>query len=160
MTTQNVKHEKTDNTYLFTFSPKGNTKNYNFAYYDHLGEYFRYWHKCMKSFEINPELNASGNLHYHGYFVLKDQYKWFKSILPKMKYHGLVKINRVEYSLQDAMIYCRKDNELMNKLITLYPVPYTDKCQTVNDLPEILPIQNTINKYMVELLDPDRDETE
>lgn len=157
MTTQNGNDEK----YLFTFSPIGTTKNYNFAYYDHLGDYFRHWHQCMESFEINPELNASGNLHYHGFFILKNKYKWFKSILPKMKYHGMVKINKVHCDLQKAMEYCRKDRELMNKLITIYPVPYTDKSQTVKDLPKILPIEKTMDQYFKtyidDLEDPDRE---
>jgi len=113
-------------TYLFTFSPKGNTKDVNFTYIDHLVLYFKKWHYCMSQFEINPELNSSGNLHYHGYFVLKDRTKWHKSVLPKMKYNGLIKIDKVKNDLAKAMVYPRKDNQMMQDIITKYPVPYTN----------------------------------
>lgn len=47
--------------YLFTFSPAGVTKNASYTYHDHIVTYFKSWHKCMSEFEINPELNQSGN---------------------------------------------------------------------------------------------------
>lgn len=78
----------------------------------------------MSQFEINPELNQNGNLHYHGYFVLKDKLKFYKSILPKMKYNGFVKIDLVHNDLQKAMEYCRKDREFMKQLIKESPVPF------------------------------------
>lgn len=127
MTTTRRTAKKATETYLFTFSPKGNTKNAEFTYYDDLATYFNSWHKCMSEFEVNPEFNQNGNLHYHGYFVLKDKVKWYKMVLPKMKYNGMVKINKVEHNLSDAMVYCRKDNDLMLQIIKQYPVPYTNQ---------------------------------
>lgn len=119
--------KKDEEVYLFTFSPKGNTKDVQFTYYDHLQMYFKKWHYCMQTFEINPELNSNGNLHYHGYFIIKDKTKWYKSVLPKMKYNGLIKINKVQNNLDSAMVYPRKDRTLMSLIIKKYPVPYTDQ---------------------------------
>lgn len=146
MTTTRRTDKKVTETYLFTFSPKGNTKNAEFTYYDDLATYFNSWHRCMSEFEINPEFNQNGNLHYHGYFVLKDKVKWYKIVLPKMKYNGMVKINKVEHDLSSAMIYCRKDNELMLHIIRRYPIPYTHQDKLfrldIDDKP------NDIYKYL------------
>jgi len=101
----------------------------------------------MSQFEINPEFNANGNLHYHGYFIIKDKVKWFKNVLPKMKYNGLVKINIVKDNLQSAMEYCRKDNIIMKQVIKKYPVPYTHLCSlTLLTKPDI--IQDNIMTYL------------
>lgn len=132
--------------YLFTFSPIGNTKNAEFTYYDHLSTYFVNWHKCMSEFEINPEFNSNGNLHYHGYFVIKDKVKWFKNVLPKMKYNGLVKISKVRCSLAEGVVYCRKDRIMMSKIIKRYPVPYTHKDSHIFQVPDIE--SKTIEDYL------------
>jgi len=137
------------NTYLFTFSPKGITKNYDYSYMDHYQKYFKNWKACMEDYEINPELNASGNLHYHGYYVLKDKYKWFKSVLPRMKYEGNLKIDIVTADLSKAMVYCRKDRDIMLKLITARPLPITKencKMEIDKDL-----VSNTLIDYLIEV---------
>lgn len=145
-TTKRTDSKVMTETYLFTFSPKGNTKNAEFTYYDDLATYFVNWHKCMREFEINPEFNQNGNLHYHGYFVLKDKVKWFKNVLPKMKYNGMVKINKVEHNLGSALIYCRKDRDMMNQIIKHYPVPYTHQDKLFHV--EIDCIDNSIARYL------------
>jgi len=119
MTTQNLEVDR----YLFTYSPKGITINPTYAYMDHINTFFWAWHKCMSEFEVNPEFNQSGNLHYHGYFAIKDKYKWYKYVLPKMKYNGNMKINKVESDLVKALDYCRKDRQLMSKIID-HEIPF------------------------------------
>lgn len=126
--------QKKVNTYLFTFSPQGTTKNYDYSYMEHYNEYFKSWAHCMEDYEINPELNASGNLHYHGYYIIKDKYKWFNKTLPKMKYNGNIRIDIVTNDLSKAMIYPRKDRDLMLKLIKARPLPITKQnCKLEND---------------------------
>lgn len=136
-------------TYFFTYSPIGNTKCAEFTYYDHLVFYFKHWHQCMSQFEINPEFNANGNLHYHGYFVLKDKVRWYRSVLPKLKYNGLVKIDRVKHDLSKSMEYCRKDNLMMKQIIKKYPVPYTHLDKTLLTKPDI--IQDNIYAFLKEM---------
>lgn len=123
---------KTSNpvSYLFTYSPMGNTCNPTFTFMEHISDYFWSWHKCMEAFEVNPEFNSNGNLHYHGYYVLKDKYRWYKSVLPKLKYNGMWRSEQVKDSLEKAMVYCRKDRELMVKCID-HKIPFTqeDKIQ-------------------------------
>lgn len=135
--------------YLFTFSPICNTKNAEFCYYDHLSTYFAQWHRCMKEFEVNPEFNANGNLHYHGYFVIKDKFRWHAKVLPKMKYNGMVKISKVKCSLADGVVYCRKDRILMQRIIKAYPVPYTHNDSHIFKEPDME--SNTIEKYIKQL---------
>lgn len=132
---------KTEKTYLFTFSPKGVTKSYDYTYIDHYVNYFEEWSKCMEDFEINPELNASGNLHYHGFYIVKDKYKWFKKVLPKLKYNGMWRIEEVKHDLEKAMIYCRKDRELMISLMNYGPIPLTKTNCTI-------PFNSTDNLFL------------
>lgn len=135
----------TASAYLFTYSPQDTTKNPTYAYMNHINTYFHSWHKCMSDFEVNPEFNQNGNLHYHGYFVIKDPYKWFKFILPKMKYNGLVKINKVEDNLDKAMEYCRKDRELMSKIIE-HKIPYNQEDKIKHIYPDHEP--QTVIEYI------------
>lgn len=113
-------------SYLFTFSPKGTTLNATYAYMDHINTYFFSWHKCMSHFEVNPELNSNGNLHYHGYFIIKDKVKWFKVVLPKMKYNGNMKITKVDNDLSKALEYSRKDRVMMESIID-HKIPFTEQ---------------------------------
>lgn len=137
-------NDKTNITYLFTYSPAGITLNPTYTYMCQINDYFWAWHKCMERFEVNSEFNKNGNLHYHGYFILKDKYRWYKIILPKMKYHGFIKINKVENDLEKAMVYCRKDRELMSKIIE-HDIPFTELSHqkhipiSLNDNTNILP---------------------
>lgn len=77
---------------------------------------FRRWSSCMHTYCVLPEFNLNGNLHYHGWFQLKDAVKWFKSILPLLKRYGYVKINEARtYKVNsyeetsNALYYYKKD---------------------------------------------------
>lgn len=110
--------------YLYTWCPVGATIRPKFQYVSHINEFFRRWKNCMSDFEVNPELTVQGNIHYHGFFILKDKIKWFKSILPKMKRNGFIKINLVKKDFESAISYSRKDNEMMIKVMKGIPVPF------------------------------------
>lgn len=130
--------------YLFTFSPKGITLNTTYMYMDHINSYFWSWHKCMEKFEVNPELNSNGNLHYHGYYKVKDRFKWFKKVLPKMKYNGMWRTERIHTDFEKSMIYPRKDRELMEKVIE-HKIPFTHE-DKIKHIPDNT-LLNTIHSY-------------
>lgn len=139
--------ETPNGPYLFTFSPKGTTFNPTYGYMDHINTYFWSWHHCMQEFEVNPEFNSNGNLHYHGYYIVKDRFKWFKKILPKLKYNGMWRSEKVKDNLEKAMQYCRKDRDLMSGCID-HEIPFTHNCK-VKHIPDIL--ERTIVDYLEEL---------
>lgn len=105
-------------TYLITVSPKGVTKNVNYAYVDHVNSYFSLFKYCMEDFKLWPELNSNGNLHWHGYIVIKDKVRWFKKVLPHMKYNCMVRIEKLHGELSKAIEYSKKDEKLMSKVIS------------------------------------------
>lgn len=108
-----------DGPYLFTFSPKS-LFDYNKLYmkvYSDVSQYFKSFWYCMDEFEINPELNANGGLHYHGYFIIKDRVKYFKSCLPTLKRNGMVRVEKIKHDFDKAVLYSRKDRTLMESLL-------------------------------------------
>lgn len=109
--------------------------------------YFKAWKRCMLEFEVNPEFNTSGNLHYHGYYIIKDAYKWYSKVLPKMKYHGFIKINEVKSDLASALNYSRKDREIMIKSLD-YAVPYTHEVKVVKTKQQVsIELDNGITSF-------------
>lgn len=100
--------------YLITWTPdpkklpyKYNmVKNYDY----HIRLFFKNFNKACHTFAICPEFNLNGNIHYHGWFQLKDPVKWYKSVLPTLKHNGFIKINTsVSYKLFN---FDKKDNAL------------------------------------------------
>lgn len=83
-------------------------------------------HKVFSTFAFTPELNDNGNIHIHGWYVIKDKVKYHKYYLPKMKGFGYVKIDNCnsKKALED---YYKKDIELMNEMMYEYdlPIPLT-----------------------------------
>lgn len=70
------------------------------------------------TYEIYPELNANGNIHYHGTVCLTDKIKWYKSVLPKFRYYGMVKIK--DKNLNEGWNqYIQKDSIMMTKLLNV-----------------------------------------
>jgi len=76
---------------------------------------------CWQKWEFNPELTLQGNLHFHGFYILKDlisyQKRWYAVVLPKLKGIGFVKISEVRHKLD--ITYCRKSNQLMEAILNL-----------------------------------------
>lgn len=138
--------------FLFTYSPKGLTKDYDFTYIDHYNSYFKQWQQCMSEYEINPELNQSGNLHYHGYYKIKDKFKWFKKVLPKMKYNGFIKIDEVKSDLNKSLEYCRKDREFMLKILAARPLPLSHLDHKIDDKLDSSQKPKSIKDYLDEIL--------
>jgi len=127
-----------DSVYLITFSPSSDSKNPSYSYMDHYSRFFFSWDKCMKDYELNMELQpGTGRAHWHGYFILKDKVKWYKAVLPRLKYNGFVKINKVTDNLDKAMEYCRKDRKLMELIIKNYvPLKFKSELPILEDYDE------------------------
>lgn len=82
--------------------------------------------KVFSRFAFTPELTLNGNIHIHGWFVIKDKYKYFKWFLPKCKSFGFVKIDKMK-SKNALEEYYKKDINHMNELMNEYdlPIPLT-----------------------------------
>lgn len=120
--------------YLFTWAPKNNTYSILFSWNYYCNEYFRKWNKFMHKFEINPELNANNNIHFHGFFQIKCKALW-QQHLTDLKYRGHVKISKIRHDFNQAMVYPRKDREIMEfhihrDSIPHYSIPYTQSSRT------------------------------
>lgn len=83
-------------------------------------------HKVFSTFAFSPELTVNGNVHIHGWCVLKDKVKYFKWFLPKLKGFGNVKIDKMK-SINALGYYYKKEIEYMNEIMDEYnlPIPLT-----------------------------------
>lgn len=86
-------------------------------------------YKVFKTFAFTPELSQQGNIHVHGFYVIKDIVKYYKWFLPKIKTFGIVKITRVKRKYADHVLsYLSKDIEMMNRILEdKLPIPLTHK---------------------------------
>lgn len=117
----------TTKIYYFTWSPVPKYIQPSFQLTDHV-TYLKKFKRCMSEFEIYPEFNSSGNLHYHGWYIVKDAKKWFAHLLPELKHKGFVKINEVKHTLDKS--YISKDCNLMSFILDEYgigSIPFTIK---------------------------------
>lgn len=105
-------------------------------------EYINLLASCCSKYEVYPELTASGNIHYHGTICIKDTVKWFKKVLPTLKYKGFVKIKP---NPNDGWTtYTSKSLELMKKLLPDVTLPITKR---VAKLPIEDPITGSLLDY-------------
>lgn len=123
------KHIDTQVPRLFTFSPPGScTKNNARARVkQHIIDIFDIWSRCVE-FEANIEFNENGNIHYHGFFVIKDRIAWQHALL-YTKTKGFIKINKIKHDFDKAMVYPRKDRAFI-KALGIFPdhyIPLTHK---------------------------------
>lgn len=84
-----------------------------------------------------PELNASGNIHYHSKIFISDKVKWFKSVLPKFKYNGMVKIKTKNID-EGWDKYLIKDKEVMEKILNItLPIINLPKVKKTRQIQEL-----------------------
>lgn len=77
-----------------------------------------------KDFVIYPELTHQGNIHFHGKIYIQDAVKWFKSVLPKLKKNGFVKIKTNLNEGWDE--YCGKQWDIFREVLDLEePIDYS-----------------------------------
>lgn len=95
-----------------------------------------------KNFVIYPELTLQGNIHYHGKIYIEDAVKWFKSVLPKLKKNGYVKIKTNLNAGWDE--YCGKQWDIFKDVLDLEePIDYSyltkiKKLKTIHTAQNIL----------------------
>lgn len=114
---------------LITWSPKTNTtlKNVNKLIDKHCNLFFYKLILFANNFELNPELNMNGNIHYHGYIAFNnEEKKYYNQFILTLKANGLTKITTVKHSLCQAMEYCRKDRSANIGLIHIKYLPIAD----------------------------------
>lgn len=124
----------------FTWSPDPKQftgKNVSFQFND-TKPFIKNMDKCC-DYRLYPELTTNGNIHYHGVVFVKDKYKWFKSVLPSLKYHGFVLLKKdVNDNWEDK--YCKKDVELMSKLLKI-DLPIVPSVSSGRKLNHRIPVQ-------------------
>lgn len=102
----------------FTWSP--NPKIFkgispNFQFHDTL-PYIKQLRTCS-SFIIYPELNKQGNIHYHGLIHIMDKVKWYKKVLPTLKYKGFVLIkSKID---EGWLKYIEKEKSTMESILEI-----------------------------------------
>lgn len=73
---------------------------------------------CWKTFCITPELSEAGNIHWHGWFVMKDKIKYYRQLLPRIRALGYEKIRKAR-NVKKALSkeYHRKSLKFMVQLL-------------------------------------------
>lgn len=123
----------TDQVILFTWSP--DPKKYPSAEPRKQYKFVICWllanaRKCMSTFSFVPELNLSGNVHIHGWYVVRDKISYYKWFLPRARQLGFVKVNLMQS--KEALNYYRKEiNDTVQILGDNLPIPLTH-CNWMN----------------------------
>lgn len=100
--------------------------------------------KCCE-YKIYPELTTQGNIHYHGIIDVFDKVKWFKSVLPKLKYNGHVLIKEI-FDYDKWNDYISKDSVNMLKILdNEMKLPLTSTRKQKNSIPNSDEIKNLDN---------------
>lgn len=105
--------------------------------------------KWFRIFCFIPEINKNGNIHIHGWYIIKDNIAYFKHFLPRCRQLGFVLLkHKVDHAWFD---YCDKEVSLTIQVVgDDLPVPLTHKnIKEYKDL-KGLPrpkLRNTLPKY-------------
>lgn len=105
--------------YALTWAPRGTTIDPLTKYYEYIESIFRKWRPAL-DFAIYPELNASGNIHYHACMTVLDKIAWYRRLLPQLKRKGFVCIRKITSDKWKE--YCEKDRETFSKVFIPYPL--------------------------------------
>lgn len=81
-------------------------------------------YKYFRLFVFVPEMNANGNVHIHGFYVVKDKIAYLKQFLPKCKQLGFT-LCKTKVDIK-WFEYCKKDIEVTIGVIgDDLPIPLT-----------------------------------
>lgn len=123
---------ESNEVYLFTWNPKdrfvGDLVKPQFKWDSMITKVLQFFDRCMKYYCVIPEFSITGRLHCHGWFVIKDKVKWHKSVYPKMKANGFVKINKAK--CEKSMHYYKKELDDTCKMLDHVPLCHYN-CSTV-----------------------------
>lgn len=67
------------------------------------------FHRCMKYYCVMPEISLQGRLHCHGWFVIKDNIKWQRGVLPTMKSYAPYGVKITKLKNVNGFKYYKKD---------------------------------------------------
>lgn len=85
--------------------------------------YLRMASKVFEEYSFIPELTLDGNVHIHGYYLVKDMIKFFRKFLPMLKSCGFIKIKPIT-TMHDWQAYMMKDMEQNQYLFDGLPYPF------------------------------------
>lgn len=88
-----------------------------------INRFFKGWQKCMLEFEVNPEFCLSGRIHFHGYYVVKDNIAWARRIRPDLTQRGMFHVNKA-IDLSKGLEYSRKERDEMTVILHPEPIPF------------------------------------
>lgn len=90
-----------------------------------LPSFAKYLSRLCSYFEVYPECTDDGNLHYHAYLVIKDEFKWFKYGQRYLRRRGFIKCKGIR-NLKGWRKYCSKKSLKYSiklfELAGLYPI--------------------------------------
>lgn len=114
----------TDVVYLITWNPNRKvaceTSTQVMKWESMICKVLKHLERCCKIFNVVAEVSDQGRLHCHGYIVISDKIKWHKSVLPLMKSHGFMKMNKMKS--HKALYYYKKDLEVTRALMPGTPI--------------------------------------
>lgn len=84
--------------------------------YDTCLPYLRQLSLCCEDYKIVPELTLNGNIHFHGMISLFDKVKFYKKVLPTLKYRGHVLLKEV-FSDYWEKVYLQKTVDEMKLIL-------------------------------------------
>lgn len=91
--------------------------------------------RCFEKYCLLPELNTNGNVHVHGWFILKDYSKWFSFWLPKIKRVGYVKICEATDNFLPLFYYKEDIPKLWEMFKHLpYPMSHCNECDHIKKM--------------------------
>lgn len=124
--------EEGDKLHAYTLNPNPSRYNSKIVEKQYAQIFYALLHvapKVFSKFCFTPELTELGNVHIHGWYVIKDRVKYHKFWLPKSKSMGFVRIKYKDIT-EEWFEYIEKDMDFMNEMIEDLPVPYTHKDKT------------------------------
>lgn len=115
-------------TLAITVSPKNRVDKYNtlkWIYQNDAAEIALLFRKCSKNYQIYPEFDITGRLHYHGIAHIHDFIKWFKHTKPGIDKIGYCMIKEIKHdkyyekNKEKWMDYCLKDWSITKKVLSI-----------------------------------------
>lgn len=137
------------NCYLFvTWSPNPKRFKHHLtpkAQYNLTEDLIDYLKYCGDLLVCSPELTTAGNLHWHFIIDVKNKYRWFSKLLPRMKDDSNVLIVKVKNYMK-CEEYILKDAEEYSKIFkTTLPI----KCKYVPTIPKKRKgIEGTVEEFI------------
>lgn len=102
-------------------------------------------HMCatFSVYAFVPEMTENGNVHIHGYYIVKDRVKYYRWFLPKCKSWGYIKVKTTNVN-KKWLTYCQK--EVMEHY-PLFDPPYVLETDQIHRKKNIKLVPNHLHVY-------------